>query len=84
MDLFLDKTKLYKITIYNKTKKFIKNNGIIPKNKKTMVKMLSNDNYYNLRTHKNTKYTFFGDLDNYDKFIIKLIKILQKFMKKNF
>jgi len=57
---------IYSIENYKKIDDhFIKNNGVAF-TRATVIKELKKDNYYHFRIHKNTQYTFFGDIDGYN------------------
>ena len=74
------KYEIYSITDYSiANKKFIDNNSIIFNNIKDLSEELeNNDKFYHFRVHKNNKYIFFGDLDNYQKNDIDYFKNLLK------
>ena len=73
---------VYSIASYSSANaNFIQNNGInITKTK--LINLLKKENKsYHFRIHSNTKYIFFGDIDNYDGEIHTYINTLQQFLE---
>ena len=72
------KYELYSVIDYSiANKDFIKNNVLIFNNIEDLSnELLYNDKYYHFRVHKNKKYIFFGDLDNYTNNDINFFKDL--------
>jgi hypothetical protein len=72
---------VYSIASYSSANaSFIQNNGInLTKTK--LINLLKKENKsYHFRIHSNTKYIFFGDIDNYDGEIHTYINTLQQFL----
>jgi len=57
----------------NANSNFIKNNTIFYHDIDELCEELKKDNYYHFRVHKNKEYIIFGDLDNFQLGIDKLL-----------
>lgn len=76
---------LYSIGTYESVNNaFIKNNKIVKNSVDEVIDLLKEDKGYHFRVHKNNKYIFFGDLDNYKEDITSFIEKLQLFLKEHY
>jgi len=81
----LKKYTIYSVKNYaTAINQFIINDGINISSKKQLLDTLKLNNNYHFRIHKNTKYIFFGDLDNYNEEIEVFIDKLKSFLSKKY
>jgi hypothetical protein len=77
--------KIYKVSNYRLENKDFEKNKLEFENIKDLIKELEeNDNSYHFRIHKNTKYIFFGDIDNLNQPIDSFITMLKSFLKSRY
>jgi len=76
---------IYKIDLYDNTNaKFIKTKGIVVDDIDEMKQYLASNCGYHFRIKNNTRYIFFGDLDEYENDIEQFIELLRNFMEKKY
>ncbi len=76
--------KMYSIGQYSQGTKTFIDKSYKEYNLKDIITLLKKDNAYHIRVHETNNYTFFGDLDKYDKSIEEFKEIITNFLLTNY